>query len=63
MTGAIDRLGDIGDTPIAPQADLVPKDPKPPGPTGTDGAFGDDATITTAEVGNRRLLDHVCRLG
>ena len=54
---AVNRLGDVGNAPTAPESDLVAEDPKPPCPATADGALGDDAPLLTAPVVDRRLLD------
>jgi hypothetical protein len=44
--------------PTGPEADLIPEDPKSPGPARTHSALGHDATLPTAPVVDRGLLDH-----
>ena len=46
----------------APEPDLVAEDPKSARPATADGAFGDDAALLAAPVGDRRLLDDELRL-
>jgi hypothetical protein len=56
---AVHGLRDVGDMPATPEADLVAEDPKSARPAAADGTPGDDAPLTTAEVGDWGLLDHV----
>jgi hypothetical protein len=54
---ARNRIARIGDGASTPPADLVAKQPEPSCPSRSDGALGDDATLLSALVGDRRGLD------
>jgi hypothetical protein len=54
---ARDRLVRIGDGATAPSADLVAKQLELSGPSGSDRALGDDASLSSPLVPDRRGLD------
>src|SRR5207248_3351571 len=54
----VDRLGNVGDDPVAPAANLVAKEPEASRGSAADGAFGDDAPLGPVAVADRRHLDH-----
>jgi hypothetical protein len=56
VDGAGDRLIGIGDGTSAPSADLVAEQPEPSGPSRSDRAFGDDTTLSSTLVPDRRGL-------
>src|SRR3954471_6400367 len=57
------RFGDVRNTSAAPKPDLVAKDPKSACPPTADRALGHDASVLSAPVVDRRLLDDVRRPG
>jgi hypothetical protein len=57
-TRTLDRLRNIGDEPIAPEAKLVPEDPHRPSPAATDRALGDDPAFRAVGGSNRSRLDY-----
>ncbi len=56
-SGLDDRLVRIGDGASAPSTDLVAEQPEPSRPSRPDRALGDDATLSSALVWDRRGLD------
>jgi hypothetical protein len=61
--GAVNRLGHVRDVSAEPETDLVAEDPEAAGPASSDRAAGDDTALATAEVRDRRLLDHIGPVG
>jgi hypothetical protein len=57
LARALDRLGNVGDQPLAPAADLVAEQSERPEQPGADRSLRDDAA-TRGAAGNRRHLDH-----
>jgi hypothetical protein len=57
-TRTLDRLRNVRDEAIAPEAKLVPEDPYRSRPAATDRALGDDAAFRAVGGSNRRRLDY-----
>lgn len=57
--GTRNGLMDVGDRSVEPTPDLVTEDPEVSGPSHSNRASRDDPPELAAEIGNRRLLDHV----
>jgi len=57
------RLARIGDRASAPSADLVAKQSEPSGPSCPDRTLGDDATLSSPLVPDRRGLDDEAAVG
>jgi hypothetical protein len=55
----VNGLGDVGDVATVPDPHLVAEDAKATGPASSNRSLGHDTAITSVEIGNRGLLDHV----
>jgi hypothetical protein len=55
---AVDRLGDVGNEAVTPEAQLVAEDPQIADPLAADRALPDDAAVGAVGGADRRRLDH-----
>jgi hypothetical protein len=53
-----DCFVDVRNDSSTPAAHLVAEDPDPSRPAASDGSFGNNATLGSVAVADRRLLDH-----